>query len=116
MRTGFAVFAAAAFGAVAASGAPGLVFEPAECGFGEMGPVETAERTVVVSNACPVPVKIVRVRACCGAKASVSSEELQPSATAELKVSVTTGVRPGPFRKTVTVVSNDPGRPLFTLP
>ena len=116
MRAGFAVFAAAAFGAAAASGAPGLVFEPAECGFGELGPVETAERTVVVSNACPVPVRIVRVRACCGAKASVSSEELQPSATAELKVSVTTGVRPGPFRKTVTVVSNDPGRPLFTLP
>ena len=116
MRTGFAVFAAAAFGAAAASGAPGLVFKPAECDFGEMGPVETAERTVVVSNACPVPVRIVRVRACCGAKASVSSEELQPSATAELKVSVTTGVRPGPFRKTVTVVSNDPGRPLFTLP
>ena len=116
MRAGFAVFAAAAFGAAAALGAPGLVFEPAECGFGELGPVETAERTVVVSNACPVPVRIVRVRACCGAKAAVSSEELQPSATAELKVSVTTGVRPGPFRKTVTVVSNDPGRPLFTLP
>ena len=109
------LFAAIAM-ASGAFAAPGLLFAPETCDFGEMGPVETAERTIVVSNACPVPVKIVRVRACCGAKASISSDELPPSASAELKVSVTTGARPGPFNKTVTVVSDGSGRPLFSLP
>ena len=107
--------AASALAATAFAGT-GLVFTPGECDFGELGPVETAERTVEVRNAGPVPVKIVRVRACCGAKASMEVRELQPSSSAELRVSVTTGVGPGPFRKTVTVLSDDPARPMFSLP
>ena len=86
-----------------------------ECDFGDLGPVETSERTIEVRNTGPVPVRIVRVRTCCGAKASMSMYEIPPSSTAELHVSVTTGVRPGPFRKTVTVISDDPGRPMFSL-
>ena len=92
-----------------------LRFSQEECDFGDLGPVETSERTIEVRNTGPVPVRIVRVRTCCGAKASMSMYEIPPSSTAELHVSVTTGVRPGPFRKTVTVVSDDPGRPMFSL-
>ena len=94
---------------------PRLRFTQEECNFGDLGPVETSERTIEVRNTGPVPVRIVRVRTCCGAKASMSMYEIPPSSTAELHVSVTTGVRPGPFRKTVTVVSDDPGRPMFSL-
>ena len=75
-------FAAAITTASGAFAAPGLVFSPDTCDFGELGPVETAERIVAVSNASPVAVKIVRLRACCGAKASASSDTLEPSATA----------------------------------
>lgn len=92
-----------------------LRFSQEECDFGDLGPVETFERTIEVRNTGPVPVRIVRVRTCCGAKASMSMYEIPPSSTAELHVSVTTGVRPGPFRKTVTVISDDPGRPMFSL-
>ena len=94
---------------------PSLRFSCAECDFGDLGPVETSERTVKVENTGPVPVRIVRVRTCCGAKASMSADEIPPSAAAELRVSVTTGASPGPFRKTITVVSDDPGRPVFSL-
>ena len=94
---------------------PRLRFSQDECDFGDLGPVETSERTIEVRNTGPVPVRIVRVRTCCGAKASMSMHEIPPSSTAELHVSVTTGVRPGPFRKTVTVISDDPGRPMFSL-
>ena len=94
---------------------PSLEFAPSEVDFGELGPVETSSRTVSLRNAGPVPVRVVRVRACCGAKASVSAASIPPSEAAELRVSVTTGVRPGPFRKTVTVISDDPERPMFTV-
>ena len=95
--------------------APCLEFSPSEVDFGELGPVETSVRTVSLRNVGPVPVRIVRVKACCGAKAAVSAASISTSETAELRVSVTTGVRPGPFRKTVTVISDDPVRPMFTI-
>ncbi len=110
-----ATFIFAVVHAAGAAGAPALVFSPSECDFGELGPVETAELAVEVRNSGAAPVRIVRVRACCGAKASMSASEIAPSETAELRVSVTTGVAPGPFRKTVDVVSDDPGRPMFSL-
>ncbi len=103
------------FFAAGLSAAPCLEFSPPEVDFGELGPVETAARTVALRNVGPVPVRIVRVRTCCGAKASASATHVPPSGTAELRVSVTTGVQPGPFRKTVTVITDDPGRPMFAV-
>lgn len=94
---------------------PSLEFSPSGCDFGELGAVELAERAIVVRNIGPAPVRIISVRACCGAKATVSAGEVAPSGNVELRVSVTTGTRPGPFRKTVTVISDDPGRPMAAL-
>ena len=111
----WALIASAFALASAAFADPGLGFSPSRLDFGELGPVETAERAVMVENAGTAPVRILRVRACCGAKASMSVRELAPSSSAELRVSVTTGVKPGPFRKTVTVLSDDPARPMFSL-
>ena len=104
-----------AFSPASLFASPSLEFAPSEVDFGELGPIETSSRTVSLRNAGPVPVRVVRVRACCGAKASFSAASIPPSEAAELRVSVTTGVRPGPFRKTVTVISDDPERPMFTV-
>ena len=98
-----------------ASAAPMLRFSPPEVDFGEMGPVETTERTVLVRNTGPVPVRIARVRACCGAKAVMSASEVAPSGSAEMRISLTSGARPGPFKKTVSVMTDDAASPLFQL-
>lgn len=104
-----------AFSSAGLFAAPCLEFAPSVVDFGELGPVETSARTVSLRNVGPVPVRVVRVKACCGAKASASAASIPPSQAAELRVSVTTGVRPGPFRKTVTVISDDSERPMFMV-
>ena len=110
-----AVFMCSLFMAAELFSAPSLEFSSSEVDFGSLGPVETAARTVSIRNAGSVPVHIVRAKACCGAKASVSAANILPSESVELRVSVTTGARPGPFRKTVTVISDDAERPMFTI-
>ena len=101
--------------AVRAIAAPMLEFSPEGLELGELGPVVSVERAVQVRNTGPVPVHILRVRTCCGAKAVPSASEIAPSGSAEIRVSLTTGVHPGLFRKTVSVLTDDPGRPLFQL-
>lgn len=115
LRRTFLAFFAATLLSPCVLSAPSLEFSRSECDFGELGPVETAEMAVSVRNVGERPVRIVRVRACCGAKAVISSSAIAPSGEAELRVSLTTGVHPGEFRKMVSVVSDDPERPLFTL-
>ena len=94
----------------------GLRFLEAKCDFGELGPVQTVEKVLTVSNASPVKVNIVRVRACCGVKADMLKKSLLPDEVAQLRVSMTTGASPGEFRKSVTVISDDPVRPILSLP
>ena len=101
--------------AIRAIAAPMLEFSPERLELDELGPVVSVERAVRVRNRGPVPVHVLRVRACCGAKAVPSASEIAPSESAEIRVSLTTGVRPGPFRKTVSVLTDDPERPLFQL-
>lgn len=112
------VFLAAASLALAspAIAAPSLEFVPGELDVGERGPAETVEASVEIRNVGDAKARVFSVRACCGAKASVSAMEIGPSGSAELSVSLVAGARPGPFRKTVTVRSDDPKRPLFVLP
>ena len=110
----FAVILVFAVGFCAAARA-GVEFFPSECDFGELGPLESADRIVTVRNTGTSPVHILRVRACCGAEASVSADTLGPSETADIRISIAPGTRGGRFRKTVTVVSDDPGRPIATI-
>ena len=84
---------------------PRLGFSHAECDFGELGPVETAERTIEVKNTSSVPVRILRVRACCGARAFMSAYENPISLTGTTVSPRRTPTSSGPMGRRMNVTS-----------
>ena len=73
--------------------------------------VETV-RSVTVSNAGDAPLTVLKVSACCGASASVSSPRLAPGETAELTVTLRPLVPSGAFSKSVRLYTDDPDHPV----
>lgn len=107
-----AILAAAA---LAAAAGPRLSFETAACDFGELAPLAKTGRTLSITNGGDATARIIRVTACCGVSAAVSPMTLSPGGTAELGISFTPGTRPGPFRKTVSVLTDDPALPVCNI-
>ena len=102
------------FGSFASKASDALIFVPAELDLGEINPVETVSRKVKIVNPGNSPVRIVRARACCGAKVSLSSSVVPPSESVEMDVAFTSGLAAGVFRKSVTVVFDKAQSPLVT--
>ena len=102
------------FGSFASKASDALIFVPAELDLGEINPVETVSRKVKIVNPGNSPVRIVRARACCGAKVSLSSSIIPPSESVEMDVAFTSGLAAGVFRKSVTVVFDKAQLPLVT--
>ena len=73
--------------------------------------VETV-RSVTVSNAGDAPLTVLKVSACCGASASVSSPRLAPGETAELTVTLRPLVPSGAFGKSIRLYTDDPDHPV----
>lgn len=73
-------------------------------------------REVRVGNAGDAPLRVSRVKACCGAKASLDEPEIPAGTSSVLRVGLNPGANPGPFRKAVTLYSDDPKRPVLILP
>jgi len=69
-----------------------------------------------IANTGDSPLEIHRVRACCGSTASITTNSIAPGAAATLAVSLKPMAKPGPFRKKVTLYTNDPSAPVVEIP
>ena len=56
-----------------------------------------------IANVGDSSLEIHRVRACCGATASITTNSIAPGAAATLTVSLKPMAKPGPFRKKVAL-------------
>ena len=83
---------------------------------GRIESLSSATNSVAISNSGDLALEIHRVRACCGAKASVSTNSIAPGESATLTVSLGPMAKPGPFRKKVTLYTNDPAAPVVEIP
>lgn len=84
--------------------------------FTHIEPMSNSTNAMEIANIGDSPLEIHRVRACCGAKASVSATKIEPGAAATLAVSLKPMAKPGPFPKKVTLYTNDPSAPVVEIP
>lgn len=94
------------------SATPCIRLEKPNHDFGEVAPNVTVDWSCAVSNVGDRVLSVMSVRACCGASVGEFPSALQPGTGAVLRVSLNPGAQPGPFRKTVTVFSDDPKHPV----
>lgn len=83
--------------------------------FGDVVAGSTVVTNLAVANAGDAPLHVSRVRACCGATASLSSATIPPGGEASLTLSVRPLAPNGAFKKNVFVHSDDPERPVLQL-
>ena len=83
--------------------------------FGDVVAGSTSVTNLAVANTGDAPLHVSRVRACCGATASLSSATIPPGGEASLTLSVRPLAPNGAFKKNVFVHSDDPERPVLQL-
>ena len=105
-----------AFFAMPALASPRLALDSPSVDFGEVAANAALVREVRIGNAGDAPLRVSRVKACCGAKASLAGTEIPAGTSSVLRVELNPGANPGPFRKAVTLYSDDPKRPVLILP
>ena len=76
---------------------------------------EIIEHTFVILNIGGTPLKIEKVRACCGATAEIREKTVLPGSNTTLDVRLSVRVRKGEQNKTFFIHSNDPSQPLYSL-
>ncbi|OGR29455.1 MAG: hypothetical protein A2091_08160 [Desulfuromonadales bacterium GWD2_61_12] len=92
---------------------PQLVAEQSELSFGEVFQGEKVERVFLFRNAGDAPLLIERVKSSCGCTAAlVSSSELAPGATGELRAVFDSARFSGEVQKSIYLYTNDPARPM----
>jgi hypothetical protein len=85
-----------------------LTPEPKEHDFGIVTQKRSMEHVFLLRNTGSAPLEITSVEASCGCTSTLLSDEvLQPGQAAELKVGFQSGSMEGPFRKKVTIFTND---------
>ena len=94
-----------------------LIFSAApEYNFGEKRTGEVVEHSFVLENRGNQLLRIHRVRSSCGCTVpKLSKEEILPGDSAEVTVRVDLAGRSGTQRQNVTLNTNDPQQPAFTL-
>jgi hypothetical protein len=96
--------------------APKLVCEEATFNFGEMDNSKFVEHRFVLKNEGNITLEIGAVRASCGCTvANISQKSVPPGGTTEVSARLSLTGRQGSQNKTITVESNDPQQPRFTL-
>ena len=99
-----------------ASASPVLSIDAPRLDFSRIEAMANPTNAMEVVNTGDSPLVIHRVRACCGAKACVSATRVEPGESATLTVSLGHMAKPGPFRKKVTLYTNDPAAPVVEIP
>ena len=100
----------------AVNASPVISKESLQFEFARIGAMSNQTNAMEIANAGDTPLEIHRVRACCGAKAEISATNIAPSESATLTVSLGKIAKPGPFRKKVTLYTNDPAAPIVEIP
>lgn len=95
---------------------PTLTFSMRCFDFAYIASMSNQTNEMEISNTGDSPLEIHRVRACCGAAASISTNSIAPGAAATLTVALKPMAKPGPFRKKVTLYTNDPSAPVVEIP
>lgn len=99
-----------------AEAASRISFVEQQIDLGLIAPLSEPTRDIEMRNNGDTPLAIHRVRACCGATASISTNSIPPNGSATLTVSLGPMARPGKFRKKVTLTTNDPAAPVIEIP
>ena len=87
-----------------------------EFDFGLVEPLSKQTNRIELSNDGDSYLEIYRVRACCGATASISTNTIPPNGSATLAVTLGPMAKQGSFRKKVTLTTNDPSAPVIEIP
>ena len=102
--------------ALDANAIPVLLNTPSQLDFSRIEPMSNPTNTLEIADIGDTPLEIHRVRACCGAAASISTNSIAPGESATLTVSLKPMAKAGPFRKKVTLYTNDPSAPVVEIP
>ena len=95
--------------------APRLIVPSEGIAFGEVAVGSNVVGKVVLRNEGSTTVSVSRVKACCGAKAELSSPKIPPNGSAMLSVSLTPQ-EIGAFSKSIQIACDDPERPILSVP
>ena len=95
---------------------PRMALDVQSIDFGEVAANETLVREARIGNSGDAPLSVSRVKACCGAKAVLEDLLIQTGTSSLLRVELNPGALPGPFRKTITLFSDDPQNPVLIIP
>ena len=97
-------------------GAPKIQVDQTLHDFGEVQEGQAAVHIFHIRNVGDKDLEIRNVRTSCGCTAALLSDRvIPPGGETQLKVTYRTRGRPGPFRKSVTLFTNDPEAPTFQL-
>ncbi len=93
-----------------------IVVTPAEHFFGEIDEAGLVETSFKIENRGVAALTILRIKTSCGCTAStIENNIIMPGKSEILKVSYDTDRRPGPFKKSVSIYSDDPEHPLVSV-
>lgn len=95
--------------------APRLVCNEPAWRFGCVTNLAKLSHDFTLKNEGTAPLKIVRVRACCGASYALSRTELPPGSNAVLRIDLSLASRTGKIIKSVYIQSNDPAQRIMAL-
>ena len=82
---------------------PTISKESPQFDFARIEAMSNPTNAMEIANTGDSPLEIHRVRACCGATASITTNSIAPGAAATLTVSLKPMAKTGPFRKKVTL-------------
>lgn len=100
----------------AASAAPSIAFDRAHHDFGKIGPERKVTHKFKVTNTGKATLNITNLNASCGCTSTVVGKwSLAPGEASEVEATFDPKGQRGVVRKSVTVTSNDPKNPMFTL-
>jgi len=94
---------------------PRLAYPPDGIDFGEIPAGESARSGCTLGNTGDAPLRVSRVKPCCGAEAELAAMEIAPGESLELTVSLKPQL-PGEFSKTVRLYCDDPVFPVVAIP
>ncbi|MBN1508701.1 MAG: DUF1573 domain-containing protein [Sedimentisphaerales bacterium] len=98
---------------------PKIEVKTAEQDFGEIGPETSHTTQFEFKNVGNAPLKILRVRACCGSvtRGVKAGQQFAPGESGALEVEYHTGNYPGPLTRRLSIDTNDPDQPTtnFTI-
>jgi len=100
----------------AALAAPVISVDRPVYDFGTLNQGKKLEHTFTITNKGDAPLTILRTHSSCGCTvAKVSTNTIDPGKTAELKTTFDSASFSGKVSKTITIETNDPAKPSYTL-